>query len=287
MISALMVDDLILMIFFVVAMSSVEIGAHIIVSIRLLGVVGNHARFRECYHILMATQFANMVTPFKAGIPARIFLYKRIFLLDPKKGVGIVFIETILLLLAVAIVGTVGVVLFFADRSVLGIASLAAILILFLVALGLLSIYLRKIDVESVSNEYFRRVIEFVQNLFDSVANLDIRISFLVTGLFVVSLLAQGLRLSIVLAFFSVSATPLELTCALAIAYTAGAVSMLPFGLGARDGALAVLLLGGGMDAGGVTIAVLAQRVFSPGMYLFLGVYSYYSLFKTVRSIPK
>ena len=287
MISALIVDNLFLVFSIVVAMCSVEIGAHLIVSIRLLGSVGIRARLRECYHILMATQFANMITPFKAGIPIRIFLYKRIFLLDPKMGVGIVFVETILLLLAVSIIGTVGVALFFVDRSVLGLASLVVIVIFSMATLAILSILLRRIDVQGISNGYFRRVLLFSQNLFNSLASLDLRISSLVTGLFVISLLAQGLRLSIVLGFFSVSTTPLELTCALAIAYTAGAVSMLPFGLGARDGTLAFLLLGSGMDAGGITIAVLAQRVFSPGMYLMLGVYSYYFLFRSVQSSPE
>ncbi len=259
-----------------------EIVVHVVVSVQLLKSVDVNPSVGDSYHIHMAGQCANALTPFRAGIPMRLILYKKIFGLESGKGVGIILLETVLFLVSVFLLAMLGVYLFFFDRIYTEM-WLYCFLIAFLLMVFLSTVIFFIKKNPNLSNPFFLRVIYLVRSILSSLLQADGRLLLVVVGLFVVSFLVQGVRLSAVLSMYSVAVVPLALASAITIAYTAGAASMLPFGIGVRDGAMAVLLAGLGLDAAAVGIAVVAQRIFSPGMYLLLGSYSYYSLIKLYK----
>jgi len=266
------------LILLIVCLCAFEIMAHLSVSLKLLKSVGVVASARKIYHILMAGQCANAITPFRAGFPIRVVLYRKIFGLDTGKGAGIVFVETVFLLIAVFSVAIYGLIYIFTGRSiggmVLGFLMVAVVLVTGCVG----GVWLQKNSHTVAHFSVLQRVTKFYLDAVLAIKMLDNRVAASSIFLFISSLLAQGLRLSLVFLIFSISVSPLALASAITIAYAAGTVSMLPFGIGVRDSALAVLLASLGLDISDITIALVAQRLFSPGLYVALGIFSYYSL---------
>jgi uncharacterized membrane protein YbhN (UPF0104 family) len=236
---------------------------------------GHQTTISQAYLVLTASLSMNYITPVKAGIPLRIYLYKHVMGIPTATGTALIACETLVGMVTPALIAVVGIAFLFPFIGLLGP-------LLLLLAIGGSVAAILLIPPERVMplarrlpfQNAIQRVARFGGQVQISLKTLPAWALLSTTGLVVLNFITVAIRLYLIL---HVLDHPIELGAlvyAQAISVTGGNISMIPMGLGIRDASLTLLLLHLGIPNKVALSVAIIQRLFSPGWPLLLGLVS-------------
>jgi len=229
----------------------------------------------KLYLAVTASTAANNSTPLKAGIPLRVYLYKRLLGLNPVTGSALLGLEIVLATLVPAAISLFAVLLFLPQGGPVVAAALAVMVCGAAVVLAFIrnDAYDRVI-VRVPLPRIARRALAPDGDIVVALRRLPLRSLGTATGIFAIAFVLVGIRSFYAFQLFGGSMNVVELVGISAAAFTLGSLSLLPMGLGVRDATLVALFVGAGADRD-VAIAVAAlERLLSTGFPLLLGILS-------------
>ena len=229
----------------------------------------------RAYLVLTASLSANYVTPVKAGIPLRIYLYGHFMGIPAAAGAVLVSVEMLVGMLTPAFIAIAGAALLF---PALGLAP--PLLLVALLLAGLLFVLRAPLErlrpgVERLPcSPFTARLVRFAGQVQTGLRSLSPTVILGVAALDLAMLGLQTARLWLVLSVLGPVPSPLALLAVLTISVTAGNLSLVPMGLGVRDASFTWLLVQLGVPGEIALSAAVIQRLFAPGWPLLLGLIS-------------
>lgn len=229
----------------------------------------------RAYLVLTASMSANYVTPVRAGIPLRIYLYSHFMGIPAATGTTLVAVETLVGMLVPAFIACAGIAVLFPALGLLPPLALIALLLAgLLLALYVPLARLQALAERAPLSRLTVRLVRFVGRVQKGLRGLSPAVILGVVLLDLVMLGLHTIRLWLVLGILGPAPSPLTLFAVLTISLTAGNLSMIPMGLGVRDASLTLLLTQLGLSSEIALSAAVIQRLFSPGWPLLLGLIS-------------
>jgi uncharacterized protein (TIRG00374 family) len=227
------------------------------------------------YLVLTSSLSVNYITPVKAGLPLRIYLYNHFIRIPVAIGTTLVAVETLVGMLVPAFIAIVGIVALFpslgpATPVLLIVLLLAGLLFVLRMPLERMQPYLKRLPLPQLT----ARLLHFIAGVQSGLRNLSLLVFLGVVILDLLMLGIQALRLWLVLSTFATPPSLLTILAVFTISVTAGNLSMIPMGLGVRDASLTLLLAQVGIPNEIALSAAVIQRLFSPGWPLMLGLIS-------------
>ncbi len=259
----------------ILLLSALSTGFYALSVYILVRISGHKTTFVKSYLVLTTSLSANYVTPIKAGIPLRIYLYKHFMDIPIATGTALIAVETMVGILTPAVIAVAGIALIFPSMGLVIPTALISILVVGLlivlrVRVENLQLYLARFPFLS----FVARFIGFVERVQWALRQLPVAKILQVVLLVAVMLGLHSMRLWLVLSILGFRVSPLALLAVLTISLTAGNLSMIPMGLGVRDASFTLLLTQLGIPSEIALAAAVIQRLFSPGWPLLLGLIS-------------
>jgi uncharacterized membrane protein YbhN (UPF0104 family) len=226
------------------------------------------------YLVVTASLAANYSTPLKAGIPLRVYLYKRMGI-GPAAGSALVGLELLLGTLVPAVISILVLVLLLPEGEMalpVLVAAGAAM------AVGAIA-FVRSRSYDRVAARLplpgiARRLLAPGGGFVTAVRGVPLSSLATAAGVYAAMFVFVGVRSFYAFELFGGSMNVVELVGISAAAFTLGTVSFLPMGLGVRDATLVALFVQAGADRD-VAIAVAAlDRLLSTAVPFFLGIIS-------------
>lgn len=256
--------------------------SYVLVVRTLVRGAGYSAGFKECYLSLTASQGINYIIPLNTGLPARVYLYKRLINVPLSSGAALTGLEALLGLVLTAFIAAWG---FFFVLDSFAKALLSMALVLTAIAVIGLSLFLLKTqpfvddDMREGSKPGIRiRIRRFVVETRSGLAHVSKKSLALALFFMFLNGLFGALRLNLVIQTMGIHLNVWLVFTLICMSVTAGNLSLIPLGLGVRDVSLTILLMAVGVDRPQALSLVLIQRLFNPGWPLLLGIISLYIL---------
>ena len=236
---------------------------------------GHWTTFTQAYLVLTASLSANYVTPVKAGIPLRVYLYNHFMHIPTATGTALVVLETFIGMLTPALIAIVGIASLFTD---VGLVVPSALLVVLLAGTAII-LYVKPKHIELFLrgfpwSGFTQRVARFVERVQAGLRSVPAWALVSISLLFTLNFVTSALQSYLVLRVLGYPVSPLALLYVLAISVTAGNLSLIPMGLGVRDASFTLLLMQLGVPNEVALSAAVIQRLFAPGWPLLLGVIS-------------
>ena len=229
----------------------------------------------QLYLVVTASLAANYSTPVKAGIPLRVYLYKRFMKIGPATGSALVGLELLLGTLVPAVISILALVLLLPEGELALPLLVAAGAALAVAAIA----FVRSRPYDRVAARLplpgiARRLLAPGGGFVTAVRGVPLSSLATAAGVYAAMFVFVGVRSFCAFELFGGSMNVVELVGISAAAFTLGSISFLPMGLGVRDATLVALFVQAGADRD-VAIAVTAlDRVLSTGVPFLLGILS-------------
>jgi len=259
----------------IVLLTGLLVAGSVAIAYCLLAGSGANRSIGQLYLAVTASTAANYSTPVKAGIPLRVYLYKRLMGISPATGSALVGLEIILATLVPAVISLIALLLFLPEGGpVVG----AAIAFSAGGATGALAFIRSRSYNGAIARlplpRIARRALAPNGDIVVALRGVPIRSLAAAAGIFAGMFVLVGVRSFCAFQLFGGSMNIVELVGISAAAFTLGSLSLLPMGLGVRDATLVALFVQAGADRD-VAIAVAAlERLLSTGVPLLLGILS-------------
>jgi len=227
------------------------------------------------YLVITTSQAANYMTSVVVGMPVRVYLYNRVLRVATAAGAAMTAAEAVFGTATPAIVGVLGVGIFWSEVN--AVLLLAGLVLLAGAVAAFLSLRTDRagLVLEGLPRPWWgRRGVEFMQRLQESVRSLDGRSIAVANAIYVLVFALAGLRLYLLLDMVGSHDNVAYLIGAQGLAFTAGTLSMLPMGIGARDATLLALLLGLGIDRDSAITVTVMERLLTTAWPFLLGLVS-------------
>jgi uncharacterized membrane protein YbhN (UPF0104 family) len=240
----------------------------------LAGADGNLSLGR-LYLVVTASLAANYSTPVKAGIPLRVYLYKRFMGIRFGAGSALVGLEALLGMLVPAVIALFALMLLLPEGGMAAPAVVAAGAGLAIAAIAFVrsKAYDRAISRLPLP-EIARRLFAPDGDIVAAVRGVPLWSLGAAAAIYASMFLLLGVRTFYAFRIFGGSMSVIELVGISAAAFSLGSLSFVPMGLGVRDATLVALFVQAGADRD-VAIAVAAlDRLLSTGVPFLLGVLS-------------
>ncbi|MBN2392397.1 MAG: flippase-like domain-containing protein [Anaerolineae bacterium] len=243
------------------ALSLGYLGVYAISVWGLLYGLGYNVHFGLLWLAVTSSMSSNYLTPVKAGIPVRLWLYKALLNVPVTAGGASVVVESALGMLLGVGLAIVGAPRLLPDRNVQDIA-----VILGFGVLGALIVLLSPQLSETlvrwvVPKRYIAKILHWESQFCNSLRSVPVKILVWVIILYSVRLAIRALCIYLVLYASGGFTNWLDLLFAQAISGMVGIISMLPTGLGARDASMTLLLMNLGIPQDIALVGVLVDRV--------------------------
>lgn len=231
--------------------------------------------FGHLYLMVTASLAANYSTPVKAGIPLRVYLYKRFLGIRVATGSALVGLEVLLGTLVPALISIIVLALLLPDGELAVAVFVAAVAAVALAAIA----FVRSASYDRVlarlsPPRIARRVLAPDGGFVVAVRGVPLSSLGAAAAVYAAMFVFVGIRSFCAFELFGGSMNLMALVGISAAAFTLGSVSFLPMGLGVRDATLVALFVQAGADRD-VAIAVAAlDRLLSTGVPFLLGVLS-------------
>jgi uncharacterized membrane protein YbhN (UPF0104 family) len=231
--------------------------------------------FGHLYLVVTASLAANYSTPLKAGIPLRVYLYKRFMGIGPATGSALMGLELLLGTLVPAVISILALVLLLPEGE-LAIPVLVAVGAAVTVAA---IAFVRSRSYDRVVARLplpgiARRLLAPGGGFVTALRGVPLSSLATAAGIYTAMFVFVGVRCFYAFELFGGSMNVVELVGISAAAFTLGSISFLPMGLGVRDATLVALFVQAGADRD-VAIAVAAvDRLLSTAVPFFLGILS-------------
>jgi uncharacterized membrane protein YbhN (UPF0104 family) len=241
----------------------------------LLAGAGGNRSVGQLYLVVTASTAANYSTPVKAGIPLRVYLYRRLLGIGPATGSALLGLEIIMATLVPAVISLFALLLFLPE----GGPALAAVVIAVVCGAVAALAFVRSGSYDRAIARpplprIARRVLSPDGDIVAAVRGVPLRSLAAAAAIFSGMFVLVGVRSFLAFRLFGGSMNVVELVGISAAAFTLGSLSLLPMGLGVRDATLVTLFVQAGADRD-VAIAVAAlDRLLSTGIPLLLGLLS-------------
>ena len=259
----------------IVLLTGLVVAGSVAIAYCLLAGTGANRSLGQLYLVVTASTAANYSTPVKAGIPLRVYLYKRLLGISPATGTTLLGLEIVLATLVPAVISLFALLLFLPEGGPAVAAAIAAVVSGAIAALAFVRsrFYDRAIShlpLPSIARRAFAPAGDIVMAL----RRVPLRSLGAAAGIFAAMFVLVGIRSFLAFRLLGGSMNVVELVGISAAAFTLGSLSLLPMGLGVRDATLVALFVQAGADRD-VAIAVAAlDRLLSTGVPLLLGVLS-------------
>jgi uncharacterized membrane protein YbhN (UPF0104 family) len=240
----------------------------------LAGTDGNRS-VGQLYLVVTASLAANYSTPVKAGIPLRVYLYKRFMGIGLATGSALVGLEVLLGMLVPAVIALFALMLLLPEGGPTAPAVVAAgaglaIAAIAFVRSGAYDRVIPRLRLPGIA----RRVLAPDGDIVAAVRRVPLRSLGATAGIYAAMFVLLGVRSFYAFQLFGGSMNVMQLVGISAAAFALGSVSLLPMGLGVRDATLVALFVQAGADRD-VAIAVAAlDRFLSTGVPFLLGILS-------------
>jgi len=259
----------------IVLLTGVLVACSVAIAYCLLAGTGAKRSLAQLYLMVTASTAANYSTPLKAGIPLRVYLYKRLMGISPATGSALLGLEIILATLVPAAISLLALLLFLPEGGPVLAAAVAAVVGGAVAALA----FIRSRSYDRAITHLplpgiARRVAAPDGDIVVALRRVPLTYLGSAAGIFAAMFALVGLRSFLAFQLFGGSMNVVELVGISAAAFTLGSLSFLPMGLGVRDATLVALFVQAGADRD-VAIAVAAlDRLLSTGVPLLLGILS-------------
>jgi uncharacterized membrane protein YbhN (UPF0104 family) len=240
----------------------------------LAGADGNRS-VGQLYLIVTASLAANYSTPVKAGIPLRVYLYKRFIGIGLATGSALVGLEVLLGMLVPAVIALFALLLLLPQEglavpAVVATGAAVATAAIAFVRSGSYDRAIPRLPLPQIA----RRVLAPDGDIVTAVRGVPLWSLGAAAGIYAAMFVLLGVRSFYAFQLFGGSMNVMQLIGISAAAFALGSVSLLPMGLGVRDATLVALFVQAGADRD-VAIAVAAlDRLLSTGVPFLLGLLS-------------
>ncbi len=241
----------------------------------LLRGLGYSTHFGQLYLVVTASLSTNYITPVKAGIPVRLWLYKSMLGIPVSSGSASMVIETTLGLLIGVILSLGGTQSVLQQYDVRPYLTFLAVL----AACTAILVFLRPQLLESFANKllpsrYANRVTNWITQFLKSIKTVPAWTLGVMLILYLVRLAARALCLYVVLQDMGAAVSVIDLLFIQAISGIIGIISLLPMGIGAKDTSLVILMTQVGVPQSIALLAVLVDRTLWTLVPLVMGIIS-------------
>ncbi len=212
------------------------------------------------------------VTPGKMGELLKAFLTKEVTSVPVSKTAPIVFVERITDFLALLIISIIGAYVFNYGRGiVIGVAVFFLAVIFVISNKNIAEVLLKLLE----KNSFLKKHLEKIHNAYESSYQLLKVIPLInMTAVSLVSWLSECLGYYIILSNFGIENSFLWAAFSYAFATIAGAVSMLPGGLGVTEGSLTFMLINNGQPKELAVATTFVVRVVTLWFAVLVGIIS-------------
>ncbi|MFX0197889.1 MAG: YbhN family protein [Candidatus Hodarchaeota archaeon] len=235
------------------------------------------ARKYLLYSLLSPTTFKNLIlihfssmaahysTPAKIGFPLAVYLLNRFDNVPYATGTTMILVELMVSITTCGIIAFIGAFFYFTSKTNIFLLSFSYISIIALLTFYGMRIVLKK----GSENSRTYRFIKKVREAFSHVAAFQL---MMYTLLIILIQILAGITLVLLSGFFSHELSLWQAVIANSTAFFLGAISMMPMGLGVREGCVLFYLkyLGVANEIG-ISIVTI-QRLFSTGLSFILGL---------------
>ena len=228
----------------------------------LLYGLGYPVHFGRLWLAVTSSMSTNYMTPVKAGIPVRLWLYKTLLNVPVTTGGASVVVESALGMLLGVGLAILGAPRLLPDQNVQGVAVTLGVGVLGALAVLLLLPQLSENLVQRVvPKRYVTKILHWESQFRTSLRAVPVQTLVWVIILYSMRLAIRALCIYLVLYASGGFINLLDLLFAQAISGIVGIISMLPTGLGARDASMALLLMNVGIPQDIALVGVLVDRV--------------------------
>lgn len=248
------------------------LAAPVYVLIRGMGFSGS---FWNLYRIQTTSLATSLLTPFRLGIPMKVWLYKKYFGVPYANGAGIVSLEIFVPFTLMGTVGASGIIIYLDPRYFL----IPVLIVLLALALSLVLLRFEPMTIVRYfkldpSRKLIKRFISGARRFQIGIRSTSRSAIFIVYFMIVVRHLLAALRLWGICLLFNAQVSFVDCIFILALSQTIGTLSILPMGMGVIEASLIFLLsLVGINSATSLSISVM-QRLLTSGVVLVLGAIS-------------
>lgn len=240
----------------------------------LLEGMGYRSPFGQLYLVVTASLSTNYITPVKAGIPVRLWLYKSMLGIPLSSGSASLVIEIALGLLIGLILSLWGVQSVLQQYDIRVYLFLLSALVAGAAASLVLWPQLLNYCAKFLPSRYADRIIDSGRRFAESLKTVPRETLAAMVLLYLVRISARAICLYMILRDMNVSVSVLDLVFIQSIGGIVGIVSMLPMGIGAKDASLLVLMTQLGVPQGVALVAVLVDRALWTLVPLVAGIIS-------------
>jgi uncharacterized membrane protein YbhN (UPF0104 family) len=240
----------------------------------LAGTDGNRS-VGQLYLVVTASLAANYSTPVKAGIPLRVYLYKRFMGIGLATGSALVGLEVLLGILVPAVIALFALLLFLPEGglavpAVVAAGAAVATAAIAFVRSGSYDRAIPRLPLPPIA----RRVLAPDGDIVAAVRGVPLSSLAAAACIYAAMFVLLGVRSFYAFQLFGGSMNVMQLVGISAAAFALGFLSFVPMGLGVRDATLVALFVQAGADRD-VAIAVAAlDRLLSTGVPFLLGLLS-------------
>lgn len=223
------------------------------------------------------------VTPGKMGELLKAFLTREISGEPISKTAPIVFVERITDFLALVIISIIGAYVFNYGRGIL--IGAGAFLLLIIILISHKNMALKFLNLFE-KNRFLKIHLQSIHNMYESSYQL-LRMSPLLKMIIlsVIAWLSECLGYYIILRNFNIDKSLLWAAFSYAFATIAGAISMLPGGLGVTEGSLTLMLINNGQSKEFAIASTLIVRAVTLWFAVLVGIFSLMFYQKRFRKI--
>ncbi len=223
------------------------------------------------------------VTPGKMGELLKAFLTREISGEPISKTAPIVFVERITDFLALVIISIIGAYVFNYGRGI--VIGAGAFLLLIIILISHKNMALKFLNLFE-KNRFLKIHLQSIHNMYESSYQL-LRMSPLVKMIIlsVIAWLSECLGYYIILRNFNIDKSLLWAAFSYAFATIAGAISMLPGGLGVTEGSLTLMLINNGQSKEFAIASTLIVRAVTLWFAVLVGIFSLMFYQKRFRKI--
>ena len=231
----------------------------------LLYSLASPAKFKNLILIHFLSMAAHYSTPAKVGFPVAVYLLKTFDKVPYAIGTTMILIELVVSTTVCGIFAFMGTFFYFRGKTHILLVSFSYLFVFGLLGLCGMYVFLRRGKKDS-------RIYQFVKKMGEAFYHIAFSHLALYTFLVILIQFLAGFSLVLLSGFFSEELSLWQAVIANSAAFFLGALSMIPMGLGVREGSILFYLrhLGIAHEIG-ISIVTI-QRLFSTGLSFVLGL---------------
>jgi uncharacterized protein (TIRG00374 family) len=222
-------------------------------------------KFKNLVFVHFSSMAAHYSTPAKVGFPLAVYLLHKFDKVPYAIGTTMILIELIMSTTVCGIIAVVGTFFYFTSNTKVLMLSFSYLFIFGLLAFYGMRIFLKKGNENS-------RTYQFIKKVHEAFSRIAVCHLMIYTFLMVLIQLLAGITLVLLSGFLSEELTLWQAIIANSTAFFLGSISMIPMGLGVREGSMLFYLKHLGItNEIGISIVTI-QRLFSTGLTFVLGM---------------